>query len=80
MLGDCDYGTWKGYSFSDVRAREPDAVSDWLYDPTAVPHSGEPLSSLTQRVAQWLDAANMMEQRAILITHAYHPRGNCARD
>lgn len=69
-LCDCDYGAWKGYSFSDVLAREPDAVSDWLHDPTAAPHGGESLASLMRRVAQWLDAENAMDHRAILITHA----------
>jgi broad specificity phosphatase PhoE len=70
MLGDCDYGTWKGCSFSDVLAREPHAVSYWLRDPTAAPHGGESLASLMQRVAQWLDAEKAMHHRAILITHA----------
>jgi broad specificity phosphatase PhoE len=70
MLRDCDYGAWKGCSFSDVLAREPDAISNWLLDPTAAPHGGEPLSSLMQRVAQWLDAEKAMNHRAILITHA----------
>jgi len=69
-LHDCDYGAWKGYSFFDVLAREPDAVSDWLHDPTAAPHGGESLASLMQRVAQWLEAAKVMDNRAILITHA----------
>jgi broad specificity phosphatase PhoE len=69
-LRDCDYGAWKGCSFADVLAREPDAVSDWLRDPTAAPHGGESLASLMQRVAQWLDGEKAMDQRLVLITHA----------
>lgn len=68
-LCDCDYGTWKGETFEDVLARDPKAVEAWLRDPTAAPHGGEPLSSLMQRTAQWLDGERAMDRRSIVITH-----------
>ena len=33
MLRDCDYGRWSGRSFDEVRAREPEAVAEWLQSP-----------------------------------------------
>jgi broad specificity phosphatase PhoE len=68
-LCDCDYGAWKGRTFEDVLARDPRAVEAWLSDPSAAPHGGESLLSLTQRIAQWLDGEKAMDRRSILVTH-----------
>jgi broad specificity phosphatase PhoE len=51
-------------------ARDPKGADEWLRDPTAAPHGGESLSSLMQRIAQWLDGENIIDCRSILITHA----------
>src|SRR5581483_2219377 len=32
LLGDCDYGSWRGRSFDEVRTAEPDAAAAWLRD------------------------------------------------
>lgn len=69
-LRECDYGAWKGCTFADVQARDPEGISAWLKDPAAMPHGGESLLSLIQRVAQWLDAEKAANRKAILITHA----------
>ena len=42
ILRDCDYGAWSGCAYDDVVEREPDAVAEWLRDPSAAPHGGEP--------------------------------------
>jgi broad specificity phosphatase PhoE len=70
QLRDCDYGRWSGSTFDDVRAREPEAVATWLSDPTAVPHGGESILSVMQRVAGWLAAEQTQHRRSIIVTHA----------
>ena len=52
-----DLGSWAGRTLDEVAAREPDAVAAWLSDPAAVPHGGESLSALLDRVRAWLAAA-----------------------
>jgi broad specificity phosphatase PhoE len=70
VLRDCDYGDWRGFSFDEVSARDPQAISRWLRDPAATPHGGESLLRLMRRVAEWLDGENAMNRRAIVVTHA----------
>ena len=70
MLHECDYGDWRGSSFDEVTARDPDGVSRWLRDPAATPHGGESLLSLMQRVAEWLEGENARNHRAIVVTYA----------
>jgi broad specificity phosphatase PhoE len=69
-LRDCDYASWSGYSFKDVYAREPEAVATWLRDPAAVPHGGESVLSLMQRVADWLRGEQAHHRRSIVVTHS----------
>jgi broad specificity phosphatase PhoE len=68
-LRDCDYGAWRGCSFEELSARDPESVSTWLRDPEAAPHGGESTASLIQRVADWLDRQRTAPGRAIVITH-----------
>jgi broad specificity phosphatase PhoE len=69
-LRDCDYGAWKGQTFEEILARDPEGIDEWLRDPAAAPHGGESLLSLMQRVAHWLEGENMMDRRSIVVTHA----------
>jgi broad specificity phosphatase PhoE len=69
-LRDCDYGAWRGRSFADVQAREPDAVAAWLDDPAAAPHGGESIRALLARVADWLGDEQRRHARTIAVTHA----------
>jgi broad specificity phosphatase PhoE len=69
-LRECDYGGWKGSTFEEILARDPQGVAAWLRDPAATPHGGESLLSLLRRTAQWLDAEKAADRRSILITHA----------
>jgi broad specificity phosphatase PhoE len=69
-LRDCDYGTWRGLSFNDVHAREPEAVAAWLDDPSAAPHGGESILALLARVADWLSGEQRQHDRAIAVTHS----------
>ena len=69
-LRDCDYGAWRGCTFDDVQAREPDAVAAWLHDPAAAPHGGELVLALMHRVATWLAAEHQHHRQSIVVTHA----------
>jgi broad specificity phosphatase PhoE len=69
-LRDCDYGTWKGCTLQELSAREPEAVSRWLRDPTAAPPGGESTANVIQRAANWLDLQLGVAGRAIVVTHA----------
>jgi broad specificity phosphatase PhoE len=70
QLRDCDYGRWSGSTFDDVCAREPEAAAAWLSDPAAVPHGGESIVCVMQRVAGWLAAEQTQHRRSIIVTHA----------
>jgi broad specificity phosphatase PhoE len=67
---DCDYGAWRGRSFDDVHKCEPEAVAAWLRDPAAMPHGGESVLSLMQRVADWLLGEKVHHRRSIVVTHS----------
>ena len=69
-LADCDYGRWTGRTLEAVQAEEPDAVAQWLADPAAAPHGGEPLLALLARVAGWMDAQRRAPGRVVAVTHA----------
>jgi broad specificity phosphatase PhoE len=69
-LRDCDYGAWKGHSFEEILARDPQGIDAWLRDPAATPHGGESLLGLMRRTAQWLDEAKVVDGQSILVTHA----------
>jgi broad specificity phosphatase PhoE len=69
-LQDCDYASWSGRSFKDVYAREPEAVAAWLRDPAAMPHGGESVLSLMQRVADWLRGEQGHHWKSIVVTHS----------
>ena len=70
MLRDCDYGRWAGRGFDDVQAKEPDAIAEWLRDPTSAPHGGESILALIERAAAWLDRESGTPGRVLAITHA----------
>ncbi|MFH8800862.1 histidine phosphatase family protein [Streptomyces sp. NPDC017936] len=53
-LRDIDHGAWHGRTVADVVAADPYGYSAWLTDPDAVPHGGESVRRLCDRVAHWL--------------------------
>jgi broad specificity phosphatase PhoE len=69
-LRDCNYASWSGRSFQNVYAREPEAVAAWLRDPAVVPHGGESVLSLMQRVADWLLGEQAHHRQSIVVTHS----------
>ncbi|WP_326648681.1 MULTISPECIES: histidine phosphatase family protein [unclassified Streptomyces] len=65
-LRDCDMGRWRGYTFAEVTAREPEAVNAWLADPRSAPHGGEPLIAFISRIGSWLDTRPAEDVGAIV--------------
>ncbi|QXE37771.1 histidine phosphatase family protein [Streptomyces sp. GMY02] len=65
-LRDCDMGRWRGFTLSEVMAREPAAVDAWLADPRAAPHGGEPLLAFISRIGGWLDTRPAQDIAAIV--------------
>jgi broad specificity phosphatase PhoE len=64
-LADLDLGEWRGRTPADVEAD----LASWLTDPAAVPHGGEPVSALLERVADWLAGLPGPRSRLAAITH-----------
>ncbi|MFJ7999437.1 histidine phosphatase family protein [Streptomyces sp. NPDC096310] len=65
-LRDCDMGRWRGYTLSEVMAREPAGVDAWLADPRGAPHGGEPLLTFISRIGGWLDTRPAEDVAAIV--------------
>lgn len=55
-LADCDLGRWQGLTLKQLQAEQPQALAEWLQDPTSDVHGGESFAVLCQRVATWLAA------------------------
>ena len=70
MLRDCDYGRWTGRSFDEVQAQEPEALADWIKDPSATPHEGESIVAMIARVSAWLDTQLTTSGVILAVTHA----------
>lgn len=68
-LADWDLGDWRGRTLDEIAAVDPAAVSAWLTDPDAVPHGGESLTALLDRVATWLRAVEE-EGHTVAVTHS----------
>jgi broad specificity phosphatase PhoE len=70
LLRDCDYGRWTGRSFDDVQAQEPEALADWIKDPSAAPHGGETVVAMIERVSTWLETQLTTRGTVLAVTHA----------
>jgi broad specificity phosphatase PhoE len=69
-LDECDFGSWRGRTLSELHAADPDAVAAWMEDPAAAPHGGESLLALLERVRRWLSARAGDGERVVAVTHA----------
>jgi broad specificity phosphatase PhoE len=54
-LRECDFGHWRGIDLISLQAKDPEGLSKWLSDITAVPHQGESFYELVIRIGRWLD-------------------------
>ncbi len=53
-----------------MAAAEPDALAQWMSDPSSSPHGGESVTDLVRRVGAWLDQCRRSSGRDIALTHA----------
>ncbi len=67
-LRDLDLGTWRGRRLDEIAAADPGGAAAWLADPGAVPHGGEALKALIDRVGAWLDRLDT-PGAAVAVTH-----------
>jgi broad specificity phosphatase PhoE len=65
-LADLDYGRWRGEKLDSIHPKE---LEVWLTDPTQVPHGGESIVDLFDRVAGWLESLTDSAVRTIAVTH-----------
>lgn len=70
-LRDCDFGRWAGMSIDDLQESEPATLQAWLGDPTSVPHGGESVAQLGERVAAWLKTLETTPGHIVAITHPF---------
>src|SRR5258708_4734852 len=69
-LRDCDYGRWSGRTFADLERTQPADLALWLSDVDAVPHGGESVSALVERISAWLDEVGSGSGYVVAVTHA----------
>lgn len=70
LLRDCDYGRWRGRTFTDIQQTEGMALADWMNDPAATPHGGESLDDVSARCAAWLAQQAEGSGQWLVVTHA----------
>lgn len=70
-LRDCDWGRWQGQSIKDLQRTEPEALQAWLEDPHVVPHGGESVAQLRERVAAWLVSLQATPGHVVAVTHPF---------
>jgi broad specificity phosphatase PhoE len=70
-LADLDVGGWCGRDLAAVVAEQPDAARAWRADPSAVPHGGEAIEALLDRVRGWLAGlgADPATPTVLAVTH-----------
>ena len=67
-LRDCDHGQWRGRAMEEVQGQDPDGILAWLTDPSSMPHGGESLEALIQRVGRWMNE-QCAGKDTIAVTH-----------
>lgn len=60
-------GRWEGRTLDEVGAAEPDAVAQWLADPSSAPHDGESVEALCLRIGRWLDSVREVDGRTVAV-------------
>lgn len=70
-LAEVDFGAWEGLTFGEVRAADPDALTDWLASPDFAPPGGESFAAHARRVRRGRDAVIAAHPGAtvVVVTH-----------
>ena len=69
-LGECDFGSWAGRTLEEVEAADPEGLQSWFDDPRAVPHGGESIGQMVERVRRLLDRVRNDPGTTGAVTHA----------
>src|SRR5450830_1596218 len=67
-LTEIDHGRWRGESLADVAASEPEALAEWMRDPTTATHGGESFGAALTRVGVWMDSLEHGKS-VVAVTH-----------
>jgi ribonuclease H / adenosylcobalamin/alpha-ribazole phosphatase len=51
-LAETDFGDWEGHTWAEIQAQWPDALAQWLKDPSVAPPGGESFVSVFARAAR----------------------------
>jgi broad specificity phosphatase PhoE len=68
-LADIYPGRWSGLSFEEIEASDPDALSQWLRDPTAGAPEGETMAAARTRIGGWMDRLAGSSRNLCAISH-----------
>lgn len=70
LLCECDYGRWRGRTFTDIQRTEEAALTSWISNPAEAPHGGESLEEVSVRCRAWLAQQAEGSGRWHVVTHA----------
>jgi broad specificity phosphatase PhoE/ribonuclease HI len=70
-LIECDFGSWEGLTFAEVRSKFGTELTRWLASPAVAPPNGESFRSVTSRVRRFVTAvrANYPAQTIVVVSH-----------
>jgi broad specificity phosphatase PhoE len=69
-LRELHFGAWEGLTLAEIQERDPDALSAWQADPSAIgPPGGETLANLAQRLQSFLDELAGHAESVLLVGH-----------
>lgn len=68
---ECDFGSFEGLTFTEVRERQPEALRAWLADPATAPPGGESFAAVTERVAAAREAIRVASpgRNVLVVSH-----------
>ncbi|MEJ5056575.1 MULTISPECIES: histidine phosphatase family protein [unclassified Pseudomonas] len=70
-LRDCDFGRWNGVRIKNLQHSEPESLQAWLADPKLVPHGGESVAQVVERVVAWLKSLQAAPGHVVAVTHPF---------
>ena len=70
-LAETDFGDWEGHTWAEIQAQWPDALAQWLKDPSVAPPGGESFTSVFARAARARErlAASYSGRTIVVVSH-----------
>lgn len=73
LLRELSFGDWEGWTFEEIRSKDPDRLSRWIADPRSVsPPGGETLTQMEFRLQRWLDSTlkrSVPGESVVVVSH-----------